>query len=164
MDDQLANAPASTAAIAHVDLQPTEGNTAMGNLELRVENDAVRISGRLSGLAPDTDHGFHVHETGDCSAPDASSAGPHFNPASQPHGNPETGPHHAGDIPNQRSDASGNADVNVLVRGIELGTGGATDVVGRALIVHAKADDYTSQPSGDSGARIACGVIERSGG
>lgn len=147
------------ARVARADLQPTEGNTATGSLELRAEGDGVRISGRIGGLAPDTVHGFHIHETGDCSAPDASSAGGHFNPGSDPHGNPADGPHHAGDIPNQRSDANGNADIDVLVPGIELGTGSSTDVEGRALILHAERDDYTSQPSGNSGARIACGVI-----
>lgn len=158
--EQQSAAPGTAQGqVARVDLQPTEGNTAAGSLELRVEDGGVRISGRLSGLAPDTVHGFHVHETGDCSAPDASSAGDHFNPQSQPHGNPADGPHHAGDIPNQRSDASGNADVDVLVQGIELGTGSSTDVEGRALILHAERDDYTTQPSGNSGARIACGVI-----
>jgi Cu-Zn family superoxide dismutase len=158
-EQQPAAPVAEHARVARVDLQPTEGNTAAGSLELRVEGDGVRITGRLGGLAPDTVHGFHIHETGDCSAPDASSAGGHFNPQSQPHGNPADGPHHAGDIPNQRSDASGNADIDVLVPGIELGTGSSTDVEGRALILHAEADDYTSQPSGNSGARIACGVI-----
>lgn len=163
METAPAQQPAASGTeqgqVARVDLQPTEGNTAVGSLELRAANGGVRISGRLSGLAPDTVHGFHVHQTGDCSAPDASSAGDHFNPQSQPHGNPADGPHHAGDIPNQRSDASGNADVDVLVQGIELGTGGSTDVEGRALILHAEPDDYSTQPSGNSGARIACGVI-----
>ena len=103
-------------------------------------------------------HGFHVHETGDCSALDASSAGAHYNPAGAAHGDPASVTHHAGDIPNVQADESGRARVDARVQGVSLG--GANDIIGRALIVHADPDDYTTQPSGNSGARIACGVIE----
>ena len=105
----------------------------------------------------------HIHQNGDCSAPDGSSAGDHFNPTGAPHGNP-TGDdagaqHHAGDMPNVTADDKGNARVDLRVQGVTLGDGGENDVLGKAVIVHADADDYSSQPSGNAGARIACGVI-----
>jgi Cu-Zn family superoxide dismutase len=100
-----------------------------------------------------------VHEKGDCSAPDASSAGPHLNPTNAEHGDPQGAAHHAGDMPNAKSDASGMAEVNAHVSGLTLGDGGANDVVGKAVVVHEKADDYKSQPAGNSGARVACGVV-----
>lgn len=148
-----------TASIAHAVLEPTQGNTAAGALTLHAEPNGVRISGQISGLQPDSEHGFHVHANGDCSAPDASSAGGHFDPAAQPHGHADSGPHHAGDMSNLRANAQGVAEVNVLVHDASLEAGNDNNVVGRALIVHADADDYYSQPAGNAGPRIACGVI-----
>lgn len=148
-----AKAPSARASLAS-----TQGQLARGELELRQDAAGVRVTGTLRGLKPAAVHGFHVHEKGDCSALDASSAGAHYNPAGAAHGNPASPAHHAGDIPNIQADASGRASVDALIKGVSLG--GANDIVGRALIVHADPDDYTSQPSGNSGARIACGVIE----
>ena len=150
---------ASTAA--HVVLNPASDSDVHGNLALASTGEGVRITGRISGLKPDGTYGFHIHENGDCSAPDASSAGGHFNPTGQPHGRAGAGPHHAGDMPNQHANADGVANVDVVDRDVALGTGGDTDVLGKAVIVHAKPDDYKSQPSGNAGARIACGVITR---
>lgn len=144
----------------HVSLAATAGNQAAGSLDLTAAGDGVKIAGSITGLKADTEHGFHIHEKGDCSAPDASSAGEHFNPTSQPHGDPNGAEHHAGDIPNVRADAQGTAQVDATVSGVTLHDGGANDIVGKAIIVHEKADDYKTQPSGNSGDRIACGVIE----
>lgn len=145
---------------AQVQLLPTAGNEAGGALAFTRENGDVRVVGTLTGLAPGSVHGFHIHETGDCNAPDASSAGGHFAPAGNPHGNRETPePHHAGDMPNQTANERGEAEIDVLLDDVELGTGGERDIAGRAVIVHARADDYTTQPAGDAGERIACGVI-----
>jgi Cu-Zn family superoxide dismutase len=119
----------------------------------------VLFTGRVSGLTPNTQHGFHVHQVGDCSAADASSAGDHFNPTSAPHGKPTDAAHHAGDLPNTHADPHGDATINFTVAALELGTGGATDIFGRALVVHARRDDFSSQPAGNSGDRVACGVI-----
>lgn len=140
-------------------MQPTEGNTASGELRLTDTEAGVRIAGTLHGVAPGSTHGFHVHETGDCSAPDASSAGGHFAPQDEPHGDPDSLQHHAGDMPNQQAGPAGDIEVDVLLDRVELGSGGPLDIAGRALILHAQADDYTTQPAGDAGARIACGVI-----
>ena len=148
---------ADDAPRARASLASTQGQLARGNLELRQDARGVRITGRLQGLEPAAAHGFHVHEKGDCSALDASSAGAHYNPDGVTHGNPSMPPHHAGDIANVLADASGRADVDAHVEGVSLG--GANDIVGRSIIVHADPDDYASQPAGNSGARIACGVI-----
>jgi Cu-Zn family superoxide dismutase len=149
--------PAAAGAV--VQLAPTQGNTASGNLALAAEGDSVRLSGTLLGLAPNGEFGFHIHENGDCSAPDASSAGGHFNPANAPHGNPREDTHHAGDMLNAKSDAQGVAMVDVVASGVSLDSAMPNSVRGKAVVLHEKADDYTTQPSGDSGARIACGVI-----
>ena len=151
------------AADASVTLAPTAGNSVAGNLKLTFAGDEVRVQGQLAGLQPGSTHGFHFHEKGDCSAPDGSSAGGHFNPHGMAHGNPSAMPHHAGDIPNQIADAQGVAKVDVVVHGVSLGTGASDDVVGRSIIVHKDRDDYTSQPAGNSGARVACGVIQKGG-
>lgn len=147
-----------SARAAHVSLASTQGQLARGELKLRQGSDGVHVTGTLQGLKPGAEHGFHVHEKGDCSALDASSAGGHYNPTSNAHGNPMSGPHHAGDVPNVRADASGRAKVDTRITGVSLGA--ANDIIGRAIVVHADPDDYTSQPAGNSGARIACGVIE----
>lgn len=142
-------------------LMPTQGRSAGGELSIAPENGMLRLSGRLTGLTAGASHAFHIHENGDCSDPAGESAGPHFNPAGQPHGNRDAGPHHAGDLPNLVADTQGQADVNLLLADLELGSNGPRDVLGRAIIVHETADDYTSQPGGNAGARIACGVIGR---
>jgi Cu-Zn family superoxide dismutase len=105
-------------------------------------------------------HGFHIHEKGDCSSRDGMSAGGHFNPTAKPHGNPGVPDHHTGDMPMLVADASGNASLSMELGGMTIGSG-ATDIVGRALIVHKDPDDYTTQPTGNSGARVACGVIAK---
>lgn len=151
--------PPPPAAGASAELAPTEGNTATGALAVTAEPGGVHITGTLTGVAPGGTHGFHVHETGDCSAPDAASAGGHFNPGGHPHGHPGQGEHHAGDMPNLVADDAGTLMVDVQVPGVTIGDGGGTDILGRALVLHAGADDYSSQPAGNSGPRIACGVI-----
>jgi Cu-Zn family superoxide dismutase len=154
-----ADAPAP-AVTASATLAPTQGHTASGTLDIRTEGDALHISGRLQGLTPNGEFGFHIHEKGDCSAPDASSAGGHFNPANAPHGNPQGGTHHAGDMLNAKSDAEGVAQVDAVSTGVSLAAGEPNDARGKAIVLHEKADDYATQPSGNSGARIACGVIQ----
>ncbi|MGZ8260576.1 MAG: superoxide dismutase family protein, partial [Caldimonas sp.] len=120
------------------------------------------VRGRVTGLTAGQEHGFHVHEKGDCSSGDGMSAGGHFNPNGKPHGPPH-GEHHAGDLPSLKADATGTTTVRLRVAGTLLG-GSAADLAGKALIVHAAPDDYTTQPTGNSGARIACGVIGTAAG
>lgn len=150
---------AAPAATATAKLAPTQGNKTTGTLTLAAVADGVHVTGAVEGLKPDSEFGFHVHEKGDCSAPDASSAGSHFNPAGTNHGGPSSPSHHMGDMLNLTSDAQGVAKPDIHIIGATLGAGDGNDIVGRAVVVHAMADDYQSQPSGNSGSRIACGVI-----
>lgn len=144
-----------------VSLESTQGNRASGTITLSPDNRGLRVTGTITGLAADSEHGFHFHEHGDCSAPDASSAGDHFNPDAHPHGHPDTQERHAGAMRNIQADGSGRAEVDLYVDLLTLGDGGKYDILGTALIVHADPDDYSSQPVGNAGARIACGVVER---
>jgi Cu-Zn family superoxide dismutase len=122
-------------------------------------DDKVKVAYDLKGLTPGT-HGFHIHEKGDLSAADFSSAGPHFNPTKHKHAGPETKERHAGDLGNVEADTSGNAKGTVTAEGLSIGSGAANDIIGRSIVVHEKADDLKSDPSGNSGARVAAGVIE----
>jgi Cu-Zn family superoxide dismutase len=142
-----------------VALAPTAGNSVNGVLTLVVEGKGVRITGKVHDLVPDSTHGFHIHENGDCSAPDASSAGEHFNPTGSEHGNPMDPTHHAGDMINIVADNDGTARVSAFVDNVTLG-GGTNDLTGKSVIVHAQPDDYATPPAGNSGDRLACGVID----
>ena len=157
-------APQPEAPVVHrdavVNLAAASGSLVSGRLQVMTMGaNALHFTGDIGGFEPGTTHGFHVHEKGDCSAADASSAGGHFNPAGTPHGRMDQGAHHAGDIDNIVANAQGVAHVNMHVPGVTLGTGNANDIAGRAVIVHADPDDYSSQPSGNAGKRIACGII-----
>ena len=149
----------STAARAVAHLAGASGSLVSGTLTFLPMRDGVHVTGDVGGLTPGSSHGFHVHQTGNCSAADASSAGGHFNPSGDAHGYAEAAVHHAGDIDNVVADADGVAHVNALLREVSLGGGAVDDIAGRAIIVHALPDDYRSQPAGNSGPRIACGVI-----
>jgi Cu-Zn family superoxide dismutase len=163
-----ANVPASSAApaapprtSAKASLVPAAGSTVKGDLMLANQGTAVSIRGEITGLAPGKEHGFHVHEVGQCAGPDFQSAGEHFNPTKDPHGGPKSASRHLGDIPNAKADENGRATIDVSVKGATLvdKDGGPNQILGKAIVVHAMPDDYKTQPSGGSGARIACGVI-----
>ena len=143
--------------MAMTTLAPTQGNSASGTVMFHQMGDHLMVHARVTGLKPNAEHGFHLHEKGDCSAPDGTSAGGHFNPTAAPHG-PQGAAHHAGDMPALKADANGVADVHFQLMGPTVAAG-PTSVVGRGVIVHAMPDDYATQPTGNSGARIACGVI-----
>jgi superoxide dismutase, Cu-Zn family len=138
-------------------LHPTAGSKVSGTVTFTPVADGVQVHAEIGGLTPGK-HGFHIHEFGDCSAADASSAGAHFNPTNQPHAGPDTAARHEGDMGNVEADASGNAKLHYVDRQISL-TNDAKSAIGRSVVVHAKPDDLKTQPAGDSGARIACGVI-----
>lgn len=154
-----APAAVSTAQLAEANLSPASASLVSGRVAVVPEAGGVHITGTIGGLPQGKPAAFHVHEKGDCSAMDASSAGGHFNPATQPHGRAGSGEHHAGDMDNLQANAEGVVHVDVHLRGVTLGGGAANDIAGRALVVHAGADDYHSQPAGNAGARVACGVI-----
>ena len=121
----------------------------------------MQISGEVRGLKPNAEHGFHVHEKGDCSSGDGMSTGGHFNPMGQMHGAHGRGEHHVGDLPSLKADAAGVARFSLESTSVAVGSG-SNDIVGRGLIVHRDPDDYTTQPTGNAGPRLACAVITRS--
>ena len=165
-----ATAPTATATVTAADntgtteeitravavLHPTRGNNIRGTVTFTRETGGIRVVADISGLTPGK-HGFHVHENGDCSAPDATSAGGHFNPTKMPHAGMDADQRHVGDLGNVTADSSGKARYDQLDTMIAFE--GDSSIIGRAVIVHAKADDLKSQPSGDAGARGACGVV-----
>lgn len=140
-------------------LVPGPDQKVGGKVTFQEVKGGVHIVGDVTGLSPNSEHGFHIHEFGDASSPDLMSTGGHYNPWKAPHGGPhgESDEHHAGDLGNLKSDAEGNAHIDVTMKGISIA--GKNPILGRALIVHAKRDDLKSQPSGDAGPRIAYGVI-----
>ena len=148
--------PPVTSAVA--DMNPTQGSTVKGKVTFEAKKHGVHLVADLTGLTPG-EHGFHIHEKGDCSAPDASSAGPHFNPTDKHHGDPGTLDYHLGDLGNIEADKSGVAHLDIFFPHLELSSGPHA-IIGKAVIVHALRDDMKTQPAGNSGAREACGVIK----
>jgi len=146
----------STSGRAVAVLQPAAAGKVGGTIWFEPAGGGVKVKARVTGLTPGT-HGFHVHEFGDCSAADFTSAGGHFNPMTQPHGAPKAAARHVGDLGNIEAGADGVATLDWTDS--QLAFDGHHGVVGRAVIVHAKADDLKTQPTGDAGGRLACGVI-----
>lgn len=137
-------------------LHPLQESGVSGIVRFTVVEEGVRVEAEVHGLPPSRTLGFHIHEFGDCSAPDGSSAGGHYNPAGHPHGAPGRSTH-AGDLGNLQSDAQGVGRYDKVLNHFSLDE--QSPVIGRAVIVHEKADDLKSQPTGEAGGRIACGVI-----
>jgi Cu-Zn family superoxide dismutase len=150
------NAPRATAS-----LQPTKGNQTSGTVTFVEAGARVRVNAVVVGLKPGSEHGFHVHEAGDCSSGDGMSTKGHFNPHGKPHAHFSTAERHVGDMPSLKADTNGRAEANFELDVMTVSPGPAS-VVGRGLIVHADPDDYRTQPTGNAGARIACAVIQRS--
>lgn len=143
--------PSASAALA-----AKSGSNVSGSVTFYEAGDKLRVEAVVAGLTPG-EHGFHVHEIGDCSAPDASSAKGHFNPGAKAHGHHASSERHGGDMANLIANAQGEAKYSAEVTGLSLS--GPTGVVGRSVVIHADPDDYKSQPAGNSGKRVACGVI-----
>lgn len=137
-------------------LQPTKDNNVKGTVTFTKAQNGVRVLAAIEGLSPGK-HGFHIHEYGDCSAPDATSAGDHFNPHGAPHGAPTDVKRHVGDLGNVEADISGKARLDWVDP--LLSFEGKDSIIGRSIIVHAEPDDLKTQPTGGAGARVACGVI-----
>ncbi len=147
-----ASAPGKAVATLH----PTQGSAVEGKVSFIRAEAGVRVNVEAKGLTPGK-HGFHIHEFGDCSAPDATSAGSHFNPGGDPHAGPMDAARHAGDMGNLEADAAGVAKLEYL--DAKLSFEGASSILGRGVIVHANPDDLKTQPTGNAGGRLACGVI-----
>lgn len=151
---ETAIATAPKRAVAH--LSATRGSSVSGTVTLVRTEGGVTVTADLRGLSAGA-HGLHVHEFGDCSAPDASSAGAHFNPSNGPHGGPSDEQRHAGDLGNIVADKNGNARLESIDAALMLE--GPNSVLGRSIVVHANPDDFRTQPTGNTGARFACGVV-----
>lgn len=155
-----AQSPATAGPLRAVAALHAAGDSKVAGVVTFTEvADGVRVDANITGLSPGK-HGFHVHQFGDCSSADGSAAGDHFDPVKNQHGAPDATNRHAGDMGNIEADASGVAKLNYIDHTLSL-VDGEKSIIGRAVIVHAKADDLKSQPSGEAGGRIACGVIGR---
>ena len=153
--DGTANIPVSPG-IAMCTLSPASNSQTMGWVKFTQRKSYVRVEGEITGLTPGK-HAFHVHEKGDCSAPDAVSAGGHYNPTDKIHGAPTSKDRHVGDLGNIMADKDGTAKFKFTDSVIQLT--GANSILNKALIIHADKDDLKTQPSGNAGKRVACGVI-----
>jgi Cu-Zn family superoxide dismutase len=137
-------------------LTPTKGSPVSGFVTFTQKADGIEIAGEITGLTPGM-HGFHVHEFGDLSSADGMATGGHFNPDKEKHGGPHDKERHVGDLGNVEADATGKVTLKTTDKLIQLH--GPHSIIGRGLIVHAKADDLKTQPTGDAGGRVAQGVI-----
>ncbi len=148
-----------TKASARAVIEPASNSAVRGDVRITAMSGNLHIEGAFLGLEPG-EHGIHIHEIGDCQASDASSAGGHFSPDSDPHGSPATpaSAHHLGDLGNMTADENGNATLDFFDSEMTLDDG-KYSIVGRAVVIHEKRDDLVSQPSGDAGTRVGCGVI-----
>ncbi|HUP90605.1 MAG TPA: superoxide dismutase family protein [Solimonas sp.] len=155
MKSMWSGGPKATAS-----LESTKGSTVRGTANFEQRGDKVRVSANVSGLRPNSEFGFHIHEAGDCSSGDGMSAKGHFNPYGKPHGAHNNPEHHAGDLPSLKSDANGNASLTADVDVVTVNSGPAS-IIGRGLIVHEQPDDFKTQPTGNAGPRSACAVIQR---
>ena len=144
---------------ATAQLQPTKGNKTIGEATFEQMGDKVRVVIFVQGLKPGQEHGLHIHEAGDCSSGDGMSTKGHFNPFGKPHAHYGSAERHAGDLPPLKANKSGRANVQIDLDIITV-TPGPASIIGRGLIVHAAPDDYKTQPTGNAGARLACGVIQ----
>jgi superoxide dismutase, Cu-Zn family len=149
---------ADAPATARATLEPRSGSTVTGTATFtELPEGGVRAVVHIEKAPPGT-HGLHVHEKGDCSAPDATSAGGHFNPTTMPHAGPMDAQHHAGDLGNIEIKADGTGELTITSKMLTVKPG-PNSVVGRAVIFHEKADDLKTQPTGNAGGRLACGVV-----
>ncbi len=139
-------------------IEPTKGNSVKGMVTFTQVGDKVKVVADIAGFEPNTKHGIHVHEGTECGE-DGMKAGSHFNPEKHEHGLPEKAARHAGDFGNLEADKDGKAHLELTVDNITLGGDKNNNVVGHAMIIHAKVDDG-SQPVGNAGARIGCGIIK----
>ncbi len=151
-----ASASAAEPSKAIAVLHPTEGSKVEGTVTFTKSGDETKVVADLTGLTPGK-HGFHIHEFGECSSPDGKSAGGHFNPTNQPHAGHDVAARHEGDLGNIEADSAGKAHLELTDKNLAMS--GENSIIGRGLIVHEKADDLKTQPTGDAGGRLACGVI-----
>jgi Cu-Zn family superoxide dismutase len=148
----------STSPSAAATLSSTSGSTAAGTVQLtQLSDGSVRVTVDLTGVPPGV-HGFHIHDKGDC-GDNGNAAGGHFNPAATAHGAPSADLHHAGDFGNVTADPDGRVHLEFTTRSVTVDAG-PNSAVGHAVILHANPDDLVTQPTGNAGPRIACGIVQ----
>jgi len=149
---------ADAAARAQATIEPRSGSTVTGTATFtELPGGGVKVVVHIEKAPPGT-HGLHIHEKGDCSDPEAKSAGGHFNPTAMPHAGPMDREHHAGDLGNIEINADGTGTLEITSPMLTV-TAGPNSVVGRSVVFHEKADDLKTQPTGNAGGRLGCGVI-----
>lgn len=158
--DEKEETPPTPPPTAAATLESRSSSTTTGTATFTDENGKVTLKLEVAGATPGQ-HGAHIHAVGDCSAPDATSAGGHWNPATHNHGSPEGGEQHLGDLGNITVGQDGKGTLTISMAGWKLGDSSTSDVVGKAVVIHANPDDFTTQPTGNSGGRVACGVIAK---
>jgi Cu-Zn family superoxide dismutase len=154
----VTEAPKPEPRTLEVKIEPKSGSKLTGKATLTETSDGVHVVLSVEGVTPGGDHGAHVHEKGDCSAPDGASAGGHFNPTGNDHALPTTAKRHLGDLGNLTVGKDGKGSIDITIPGANLRAGDPNSFAGKAIIVHAKKDDG-GQPTGNAGGRIGCGVI-----
>jgi len=143
-------------------MESKSGSNVQGTIVLTQDKeDHVTLRIDLTGFEPNTTHAFHVHANGDCSDEGAASAGPHFNPAGNRHGGPDHENRHAGDMGNLEADEKGEVHTQRTNAMINLLPDNPNSAIGKSIIVHLGVDDFETQPTGNAGARITCGVIQK---
>ncbi|MFN7729151.1 MAG: superoxide dismutase family protein [Bdellovibrio sp.] len=150
-----ASKPPQQTKMASADLKPRSGSITSGHVHFHQLEKRVHVAYEIKGLKPKTKHGFHLHEKGDCSASDAMSAGGHYNPGGHKHGGLASQERHAGDLGNVQANEAGVAKGEVYLDGMHV-----NQLIGLSVITHEKEDDEKTQPAGDAGPRIACGVVQ----
>jgi Cu-Zn family superoxide dismutase len=160
---QAVQGPVEMAVLAQARLEPKSGSTVDGLARFAIDRGVVSMDLTLSGLT-EGPHAVHLDENGDCLGMDAMSTGPHWNPLNAPHGRFDMPPYHLGDVGNVRADAEGRASLVFATDEWSVGTGKSNDIVGRALVIEERRDDFVTQPDGNSGKHLACGAIELTAG
>lgn len=163
-EEALGNTPMenSQMMMAMADIEAKSDSKLSGKASFKMQDDGmVHLMISLENANPGS-HAVHLHEQGDCSAADGKSAGGHWNPTNMPHGKRGSGQFHKGDIANMEVGQDGKGSIDMMIEGWSIGGDANSNIIDKAVIIHAGADDFTSQPSGDAGARVGCGVIKAS--
>jgi superoxide dismutase, Cu-Zn family len=154
----VCSASAAVPRSASATLVSPSVKSLKAEVQFKDTGDEIKVMARVTGLAPGAVHGIHIHEKGQCQGPDFESAGGHLNPEDHTHAGPGARKKHLGDFGNIVADDKGVGTKEIIIK--KMKGDSMEQILGKAMIIHAKADDLSSQPSGNSGERIACGIIQ----